>query len=75
MSLEVFIALRAEQDMTLQSRWYLENADLDVAERYLLAVPGTSRSESPTVGRDPVRSALTLRSGRELRHPCRRVED
>ena len=26
MSLEVSIALRAEQDMTLQYRWYLENA-------------------------------------------------
>jgi hypothetical protein len=41
MSLEVSIALRAEQDMTLQYRWYLENADLDVAERYLLAVHET----------------------------------
>ncbi len=27
--------------MTLQYRWYLENADLDVAERYLLAVHET----------------------------------
>jgi hypothetical protein len=41
MSLEVSIALRAEQDMTLQYRWYLENADSDVAERYLLAVHET----------------------------------
>ena len=41
MSLEVSIALRAEQDMTLQYRWYLENAGLDVAERYLLAVHET----------------------------------
>ncbi len=41
MSLEVSIALRAEQDMTLQYRWYLENADPDVAERYLLAVHET----------------------------------
>jgi hypothetical protein len=38
MSLEISIARRAEQDMTLQYRWYLENADFDVAERYLLAV-------------------------------------
>jgi len=30
MSLEVSIALRAEQDITLQYRWYLENADPDV---------------------------------------------
>lgn len=41
MSMEVFISLRAEQDMTLQYRWYLKNADLDVAERYLLAVHET----------------------------------
>ena len=41
MSLEVSIALRAEQDMTQQYRWYLKNADLDVAERYLLAVHET----------------------------------
>jgi plasmid stabilization system protein ParE len=41
MSSEVSIALRAEQDMTLQYRWYFENADLDVAERYLLAVNET----------------------------------
>ena len=41
MSLEVCIALRAEQDMTLQYRWYLDNADSDVAERYLLAVNET----------------------------------
>jgi toxin ParE1/3/4 len=27
--------------MTLQYRWYLEQADLDVAERYLLAVHET----------------------------------
>lgn len=33
MSLEVTIALRAEQDRTLQYRWNLENADTDVAER------------------------------------------
>jgi hypothetical protein len=35
MSLAVFISLRAEQDMTLQYRWYLENADREVAERFL----------------------------------------
>lgn len=38
MSLPVFIALRAEQDITLQYNWYLENADVEVAERYLKAV-------------------------------------
>lgn len=38
MSLPVVIALRAEQDLALQYRWYLEQADLDTAERYLRAV-------------------------------------
>jgi len=53
MSLEVSIALRAEQDMTLQYRWYLENADSDVAERYLLAVHETILriAEWPGMGR------------------------
>ena len=41
MSLLVVIALRAEQDMTLQHRWYLENAGVEVAERYLMAVDQT----------------------------------
>jgi len=55
MSLEVSIALRAEQDMTLQYRWYLENADLDVAERYLLAVHETIQriAEWPGLGASP----------------------
>jgi plasmid stabilization system protein ParE len=52
MSLEVSIALRAEQDMTLQYRWYLENADVDVAERYLFAVHETILriAERPDLG-------------------------
>lgn len=52
MSLEIFIAQRAEQDITLQYRWYLENADLDVAERYLLAVHETIQSiaQQPDLG-------------------------
>ena len=52
MSLEVFIAARAEQDMTFQYRWYLENADYDVAERYLLAVHNTITkiAERPDLG-------------------------
>lgn len=36
MSLEISITRRAEQDMTLQYRWYLENAGMDVAERIWL---------------------------------------
>jgi plasmid stabilization system protein ParE len=52
MSLEIFIARRAEQDMTLQYRWYLENADIDVAGRYLLAVHDTIQSiaDQPGLG-------------------------
>jgi toxin ParE1/3/4 len=52
MSLEVSISQRAEQDMTLQYRWYLENADLDVAERYLFAVNETILriAERPDLG-------------------------
>lgn len=52
MSFEVSIALRAEQDMTLQYRWYLDNADPDVAERYLLAVHETIQrvAERPDLG-------------------------
>lgn len=38
MSLPIVVALRAEQDMAFQYDWYLENADFDVAERYLSAV-------------------------------------
>lgn len=53
MSLDVSIALRAEQDMTLQYRWYLDNSDHDVAERYLLAVHETIQriAEWPGLGR------------------------
>jgi plasmid stabilization system protein ParE len=52
MSMEISIALRAEQDLTLQYRWYLENADLDVAERYLSAVHETilKIAERPDLG-------------------------
>jgi toxin ParE1/3/4 len=50
MSAEVSIAQRAEQDLTLQYRWYLENAD--VAERYLLAAHQTILriAERPDLG-------------------------
>lgn len=41
MSLEVLISARAEQDAALQYRWYLDNADLDVAEGYLRAMDET----------------------------------
>jgi toxin ParE1/3/4 len=41
MSLPIVIAQRAEQDMALQYGWYLENADAEIAERYLHAVDQT----------------------------------
>ncbi len=41
MSLPIFIALRAEQDMALQFHWYPENADGEVAERCLRAIDQT----------------------------------
>ena len=41
MSHGVSISLRAEQDITHQYRWYLENGDAGVAEQYLLAVHKT----------------------------------
>ncbi len=41
MSLPIVIAHRAEQDMALQFRWYLENADGEVAECYLRAIDQT----------------------------------
>lgn len=40
MSLDFSIALRAEQDMTLQYRWYLENAESLRSDAVLLARPG-----------------------------------
>ena len=53
MSLEISISSRAELDMTQQYRWYLEHADADVAERYLLAVHATIQilAEKPDLGR------------------------
>ncbi len=53
MSLRIFISSRAEQDLTMQYRWYLENADPEVAERYLSAVNDTIGriAEWPGLGR------------------------
>ncbi len=53
MSMEVSISERAEKDMTLQYRWYLKNADADVAERYLQAVHETIQTVAgkPDLGR------------------------
>lgn len=45
--------LPAEQDLTLQYRWYLENADEQTAEHYLLAVHETIQKVAgkPDLGR------------------------
>jgi plasmid stabilization system protein ParE len=53
MSLPISISARAEQDMTLQYRWYLENADEQIAERYLAAVHETIQTLAgkPDLGR------------------------
>jgi plasmid stabilization system protein ParE len=53
MSLGISISSRAEQDMTLQYRWYLENADEQTAEHYLLAVHETIQrmAGKPDLGR------------------------
>ena len=52
MSREVSLSLRAEQDITLQYRWYLKNADSDIAEAYLQAVHETILriAEWPSIG-------------------------
>jgi toxin ParE1/3/4 len=52
MSLEISISRRAEQDMTLQYGWYLENAGMDVAERDLAAVDAIihSLASQPRLG-------------------------
>lgn len=53
MSLEISISSRAEQDMTLQYCWYSQHADVEVAERYLLAVHATIQTlaAKPDLGR------------------------
>ena len=53
MSLEVSISARAELDRTLQYLWYLENADEQIAERFLLAVNETIQTVAgkPDLGR------------------------
>jgi len=38
MRLAIAISERAERDMLLQYQWYLNQAGIDIAERYLLAV-------------------------------------
>ena len=53
MNLEILLSARAEQDITLQYRWYLDHADEAVAEHYLRCVHATfeSISAKPDLGR------------------------
>jgi plasmid stabilization system protein ParE len=53
MSLAVIISEKAELDLTLQYRWYLQHADVVVAERYLAAFDETIQAltVNPELGR------------------------
>jgi plasmid stabilization system protein ParE len=53
MSLRVNISGRAEADLTLQYTWYLENANTEVAERFLKAFDLTAErlAQRPGLGR------------------------
>jgi len=53
MSLPVSIAGRAELDLTHQYRWYLDNAGVEVAERFLAAFDDTVArlAEQPELGK------------------------
>lgn len=53
MSLAVIISEKAELDLTLQYRWYLQHADAAVAERYLAAFDGSIQAltSNPGMGR------------------------
>ena len=53
MNLRVSISARAEADLTHQYRWYLANANLPVAERFLTAFDATTikLAQHPGLGR------------------------
>jgi len=53
MSLRVSSSGRAEADLTHQYRWYLDNASVEVAERFLAAFDATvaTLAEHPGLGR------------------------
>jgi plasmid stabilization system protein ParE len=53
MSLKIFISNRAEEDLTNQYRWYIENASVTIAERFLTAFDKTvlRLTHSPQLGR------------------------
>ena len=53
MSLPVTISTRAETDLTLQYEWYLEHADVEVAERFLAGFDATvgKLARQPGLGR------------------------
>ena len=53
MSLCVVVSTRAEADLTHQYRWYLENASVEVAERFLTSFDATveTLAAHPGLGR------------------------
>lgn len=53
MSARVRIAGRAEADLTHQYRWYLDNAGVEIAERFLATFDGTVArlAKNPQLGR------------------------
>ncbi len=53
MNLPVSVSGRAEADLTHQYRWYLDNADMEVAERFLTAFDVTLErlARQPRLGR------------------------
>jgi len=59
---------RAEADLTHQYRWYLDNASVEVAERFLAAFDATMERllQMPTLGRQRRFRAVELRGVRSL---------
>jgi toxin ParE1/3/4 len=53
MNLPVSVSVRAEADLTHQYRWYLENAGVGVAERFLAGFDATveNLTQQPGLGR------------------------
>jgi plasmid stabilization system protein ParE len=49
----IFISDRAEEDLINQYRWYVENASVEVPERFLVSFDGTVErlTRSPQLGR------------------------
>jgi plasmid stabilization system protein ParE len=64
----VSLSSRAEADLTIQYRWYLENATVEVAERFLKAFDERARklSQFPEVGQKRRFRAVELKGVRSI---------